>query len=101
MSIRTPYEAGKKRLGLVIGFLGLASAFSSPISAANHQVLKAKERLESRVLAARELLQQQGRAANDNRDNFSGKLAQWFNWPNWGNWGNWPNWNNWGNWWNG
>jgi hypothetical protein len=100
MAGRKPDRRISRFLGPLIGFLGITGV-GGDVSAASPDVVNERERLERRVLAARELLGVD-RAA-DRLGNVVDKIAQWMNWPNWGNWGNWPNWNNWnnwGNWWN-
>ncbi len=84
-----------RRWRALIGLIGISALFAG-LHAGSASASTDRERLEQRVLAARDVLL----APHDFGMQHTVqpmKLAQCC-WQNWGNWGNWPNWNNWGNW---
>ena len=89
----------------VIGTLGILSLLLG-LTTAEAATATQRDRLERRILAARDLFRSGVKLDVDttiggDRLGSPTRLTQWWpNWPNWGNWPNWPNWGNWGNWFN-
>jgi len=92
--IKWPFH-GLYLLRRVLTFLGIMGALGSATHA-NASIEQERTILETRVAAAREIIQH---LEKDNKSADTGtpsykKLAQWYPWGNWGNWGNWRNWFN-------
>lgn len=83
----------------LLAILGI-STVAAALQAGDASASLDRERLERRVLAAREVLLARSPEFDGAETANPSRLAQWPNWGNWGNWGNWPNWNNWNNWFN-